>query len=134
MTRSGRCSIVHSARDCDGFVMEVSNSYGIGTLKFDDTVGVLLSEEARKKSSGAVETLGSALSVRKSKVNEQRKKRIANSNLNLREAIPDQDVPGVGIAVRKGHIQRDCKKKRMEMGKAKRRILYMSWAVMNLML
>ena len=44
----------------DGLVMAVSNSYGTGTLKFDDVVGVLLSEEARRKSSGSAETSGSA--------------------------------------------------------------------------
>jgi len=44
--------------------MAVSNSCGTGILKFDDVMGgILLSEEARRKSSGSAETLGSALSV-----------------------------------------------------------------------
>jgi len=43
--------------------MVVSNSCGTGNLKFDGVVGVLLSEEARRKSSGLAETSGSALSV-----------------------------------------------------------------------
>jgi len=47
----------------NGLVMAVSNFNGIRTLKFDDAVGVLLSEEACKKSSGSAETSGSALSV-----------------------------------------------------------------------
>jgi len=42
----------------DGLVMAVSNSYETGTLKFDDAVGVLLSEEACRKSSSAAETSG----------------------------------------------------------------------------
>jgi len=40
----------------DDLVMAVSNSYETGTLKFDDVVGILLSEEACKKSSGSTET------------------------------------------------------------------------------
>ena len=43
--------------------MSVSNFYGTGILKFDDVVGILLSEEARRKSSGSAETSGSTLSV-----------------------------------------------------------------------
>ena len=44
----------------DGLVMAVSNFCGIKILKFDDSLGVLLSEETRIKSSGSTETLGSA--------------------------------------------------------------------------
>ena len=47
----------------DSLVMVVSSSCGTGTLKFDDVMGALLSEEARGKSSGSAETSGSALSV-----------------------------------------------------------------------
>jgi len=54
----------------DDFVMVVSNSSRTGTLKFDNTVGVLLSKEAHKKSSGTAETLGSALSVERKEVDE----------------------------------------------------------------
>ena len=44
-------------------MMAVSNSCRTGTLKFDDTMGVLLSEEVHKKSSGSAETSKNALSV-----------------------------------------------------------------------
>jgi len=47
----------------DGLVMAVSNSCGTVTLKFDDVVGVLLSEEAHGKSSRLAETSGCGLSV-----------------------------------------------------------------------
>ena len=47
----------------DGIVMAVSNSCGIVTLKFDDVLGVLISEEALRKSSGSAETSVSILSV-----------------------------------------------------------------------
>jgi len=43
-------------------MMAMSNSCEIGTLKFDNAVGIL-SEEARRKSSGSAEISGSALSV-----------------------------------------------------------------------
>jgi len=47
----------------DGLVMAVSNSCGIRILKFDDDMGVLLSEKMRRKTSGSAETSGNALSV-----------------------------------------------------------------------
>ena len=47
----------------EGLVMAVSNSSATGKLIFDDVVGVLLSEEARRKSSGATESSGSALNI-----------------------------------------------------------------------
>ena len=40
----------------DGLVMVVSNSCGTETLKFNDAVVILLSEEVRQKSSGSTET------------------------------------------------------------------------------
>ena len=39
----------------DGLMMTVSNSCRTGTLKFDDVVGIFLSEEVHKKSWGAAE-------------------------------------------------------------------------------
>ena len=46
----------------NGLVMAISNSVsGSSTLKFDDVVGAILSEEMRRKSSG--ETSGNALTV-----------------------------------------------------------------------
>ena len=43
--------------------MAISNSCETETLKFDNMVGVLLSEEVCRKSPGSAETSGSALSV-----------------------------------------------------------------------
>jgi hypothetical protein len=46
----------------NGLVMVVSNSiYGSNTLKFDDVVGVILSEEMQQKRTG--ETSGNALNM-----------------------------------------------------------------------
>ena len=44
-------------------MIEASNFYGTRILKFDDMVGVLLSEEACEKSFGSTKTSVSALSV-----------------------------------------------------------------------
>ena len=53
------CSLLES---WNGLVMAISNSiFGSSTLKFDDVVGAILSEEMRRKSSG--ETSGNALSA-----------------------------------------------------------------------
>jgi hypothetical protein len=53
------CSLPESWND---LVMDVSNSVsGSNTLKFDDVVGVILSEEMRWKSTG--ETSGNALNM-----------------------------------------------------------------------
>jgi hypothetical protein len=53
------CSLLES---WNGLVMAVSNSVsGSNTLKFDDVVGVILSEEMRRKSTG--ETSGNALNM-----------------------------------------------------------------------
>ena len=53
------CSLPES---WDGLVMVVSNSiFGSSTLKFDDVIGVILSEEMRRKSTR--ETSGNALTA-----------------------------------------------------------------------
>ena len=56
------CSLPES---WNGLVMAVSNSiFRSNTLKFDDVIGVILSEETRRKSSGG-STLGSALNTQR---------------------------------------------------------------------
>jgi len=68
-------------------MMAVSNSYGIKILKFDDMVGVLLSEEVRRKSMGAAKTSGSALSVEKRRrsMNKEKKKNIKSQSKSERQ-------------------------------------------------
>ena len=55
--------------------MAVSNFCGTGTLKFNDALDVLLSEEARGKLSGSAETSGSVLSVNQRGRSTNRKKK-----------------------------------------------------------
>ena len=108
--------------------MAVSNSCETGTLKFDDAMGILLSEEAHRKSSGEAKTSRSALSVdlrgrpmnKEKEKNNKSKSKLGRSNSKLK-------APGIGGAVRMG-ILRTVSRRRMS--KAKRRILCMSLRVM----
>ena len=56
----------------NGLVMDVSNSVsGFGTLKYDDVIGVILSEETCRKLSGG-STLGNALNAQsRGRMNER---------------------------------------------------------------
>ena len=90
-------------------MLAMSNSCRIETLKFDDTVGVLLSEETRKKSSDVTETSGSVLSM-------ERRGRSMNIE---KTSTPSQDLgkksklKGAGCWQygEEKHFQRDCKHK-----------------------
>ena len=113
--------------------MTVSNSCGTKTLKFNDGVGVLLNEEMRMKSSGAAETSGSALSVKRRgrSMNREKKKNSKSKFKFVRSKLKSRNV-GFWQCDENGHLQRDYKQTK-EMAKAKRKIQYMSRAVMNLM-
>jgi len=88
-------------------MMVMSNSCETGTLKFDDAVGVLLSEEARRKLSGAAE---SALSVERTgrSMNREKKK---NSKFKSNFERIKARSRGIGCwhCGDKGHIQRNYK-------------------------
>ena len=65
--------------------MDVSNSVsGSNTLKFDDFVGVILSEEMRRKSTG--QTLGNALNMENRGIQKDRGKGSGNHE-NSRKGI-----------------------------------------------
>ena len=84
--------------------MEMSNFCGKKTLKFDNVVDVLLSEEARRKSLGSAKTSGSALSVdQRGTLMNREKKKIAS--LNRGEVIPSQRVSGFGGVVREAYLE-----------------------------
>jgi len=116
---------------CDGLMTVVSNSCGTWTLKFDDAVGVVLSEEVRRKSSGATKTSGSALSVerkgwqmnRKNKKNGKSKSKSGRGNSKSRSIECWQ-------CGEEEHFQKDCKQKKDEKGKKQRkglRICHWQW-------
>ena len=104
----------------DGLVMAMRNYCGIETLKFDNTVGVLLSEETRMKSLGSAEISGSALIVdqRGRPMNKDKKKNNKYKSKSGR-CIFKSSGAGCWRCVEKGHIQRACKQKKDGEGKSK---------------
>jgi len=83
--------------------MAMSNSCGIETLKFDDTLSVLLSKDVHKKSSGAAETPRNALSVEKRRrsMNKDKKKE-SKSKSRLGRSKSQSRGWSVGSAARRG--------------------------------
>ena len=103
----------------DGIVMAVSNSCGIVTLKFDDVLGVLISEEALRKSSGSVKTSVSVLSVdRRGRSRNRDKKKNRRSKSKSGKSTSKSRSAGCWRCGEMGHIQKDCKQKDGE-GKGK---------------
>ena len=70
-------------------------------MKFDNVVGILLSEKVHMKSLGSAETSGSALGVdRRGRSWNRDKKKNGGRNLNRGEVQPSQEVQDVGGVVR----------------------------------
>jgi hypothetical protein len=106
------CSLPES---WNGLVMAVSNSLsGSNTLKFDDVVGVILSEEMRRKSRG--ETSGNALNMENRGRQKDRGKGSGNRG-NSRKGRYKSRLGKIECwnCGKKGHLKKDCsapKKKR----------------------
>ena len=83
----------------------------MGKLKFDDVVGVLLSEEARRKSSGAAETSGSALNTyeRGRLQKKDGRPRSDSKSRKSRSRPPQNKGGGCWNCEKMGHFKRDCK-------------------------
>ena len=92
--------------------MAVSNFCGIKTSKFDDVVGVLLSEEARRNSSVLVDTSEGALSINQRGRSRNRVKK-KNGRLKSKSGKGTSKSKGVGYwrYGETGHIQNDYKQK-----------------------
>jgi hypothetical protein len=99
------CSLLES---WNGLVMVVSNSVsGSNTLKFDDVVGVILSEEMRWKSTG--DTSSNALTVE----NKGRKRERGKSPRNYgksRKGISKSKLGKIKCwnCGKKGHLNKNC--------------------------
>jgi hypothetical protein len=100
------CSLPES---WNGLVMAVSNSVsGSNTLKFDDVVGVILSEEMRQKSTG--ETSGNALNMENRGRQKDRGKGSGNHG-NSRKGRSKSRLGKIECwnCGKKGHLKKDCR-------------------------
>ena len=100
------CSLPES---WNGLVMAVSNSVsGSNTLKFDDVVGVILSEEMRRKSMG--ETSGNALNMENRGRQKDRGKGSGNRG-NSRKGRSKSRLGKIECwnCGKKGHLKKDCR-------------------------
>ena len=100
------CSLPES---WNGLVMAVSNSVsGSNTLKFDDVVGVILSEEMRRKSTG--ETSGNALTVENRGRQRERGKSPGNRGKSRKgrskSRLSKIECWNCG---KRGHLKKDCR-------------------------
>jgi hypothetical protein len=89
--------------------MAVSNSISSSnTLKFDDVVGVILSEEMQRKSTG--ETLGNALNMENRRGQKDRGKGSGNCE-NSRKGRSKSKLGKIDCwnCGKKGHLKKDCR-------------------------
>ena len=92
--------------------MAVSNSCETGTLKFNDVMGVLFSEEVHKKTSRSAETSGSALSVNlRGRSGNRDKKKNGRSKSKSGKGISKLRGTRCRRCGEMGHVQKDCKQK-----------------------
>ena len=101
----------------NGLVMAISNSVsGSSTLKFDDVVGAILSEEMRQKSSG--ETSGNALSAESRGRRMERGKSSGYRNKSRKGRSKSRSGIVCWKCGKKGHLKKDCRSRKGKEGDA----------------
>ena len=91
----------------DGLVMSVGNSVsGSSTLKFDDVIGVILSEEMQRKSTG--ETSGNALTAEARGRQRERGKSPGNRWKSRKGRSKSRARVECWNYGKKGHFKKDC--------------------------
>jgi hypothetical protein len=96
--------------------MDVSNSiFGSNTLKFDDVIGVILSEEMQKKIT--CETSGNAITMETRGRQKERGKRIVN-HVNSRKGRSKSRIGKIECwnCEKKGHLKKDYRAPKKQRG------------------
>lgn len=106
------CSLQES---WDGLVMVVSNYVsGSSPLKFDDVIGVILSEEMRQKSTG--ETLGKSLTTETRGRERERGKSLRNHRKSRKGRSKSRTKVECWNCEKKGHLEKDCQSRKGKKG------------------
>ena len=91
--------------------MAISNSvFGSSTLRFDDVVGAILSEEMRRKSSG--ETLGNDLSAESRGRRMERGKSSGYHSKSRKGRSKSRSGIVCWNCGKKGHLKKDCRSRK----------------------
>ena len=99
----------------NGLVMAISNSVsGSSTLKFDDVVGAILSEEMRRKSSD--ETSGNALSAESRGRRMERGKSSGYHSKSRKGRSKSRSGIVCWKCRKKGHLKKDCRSRKGKEG------------------
>eukprot|EP00253_Pinus_taeda_P007075 PITA_07075 len=108
------CSLLES---WNGLVMAISNFvYGSSTLKFDDVVGAILSEEMRRKNSG--ETSSNSLSAESRGRKMERGKSLGYHSKSRKGKSKSRSRIVCWKCGKKGHLKKDCRSRKGKEGDA----------------